>query len=387
MGGASWLAVARHLVRPLSGHNGARAILPHGPLPGEAGLGQDATPYRSRVVGLLFQLLLSVGLLALFLLQVDLSEVRADLRALDLRWAALGAVAISASRAAQISRWRLLLRRWTHLPLRLVTAIFLVGNLASALLPLRLGDAVRVRLADRRLHIPPAELTATIFVLETLLDWVTSVVMLGIALILFVTVSEFVLSSFVGFTILVISACAALILLSGLDRQRDLSERRPVRWLAPRFRSRSARLLAQFLQGLDTMRQPRWAARAFAASVAIWLLEVTFYYMMARAFALDLSFADCFLVMIVANLILALPLTPGQIGTYEVGVSGILRVIGVPAETAAGFALAAHAVLMVWLGIVGLVALWWLHPRPSDLFAKAPDPPSTEQTDAAAPPR
>ena len=85
--------------------------------------------------------------------------------------------------------------------------------------------------------------------------------------------------------------------------------------------------------------------------------------MMGRAFGLELGFSEAVLVTIAANVIVSLPLTPWDIGPYEVAVTEALAFMGFGLSEAGAYAVGSHILLIVWIGLTGIVAMWDA-PRP-----------------------
>jgi uncharacterized membrane protein YbhN (UPF0104 family) len=66
-----------------------------------------------------------------------------------------------------------------------------------------------------------------------------------------------------------------------------------------------------------------------------------------RAFGADISSSGTLLVLAAAILASMLPLSPGNLGTYEAGVFLAYRHIGLPPEQALSLAIAQHACFMI----------------------------------------
>jgi hypothetical protein len=108
-------------------------------------------------------------------------------------------------------------------------------------------------------------------------------------------------------------------------------------------------------------------------------VEVAFYWMMAEAFALELDLHQAMVLMIAANLIVSLPLTPWSVGPYELAVTEALVAIGADRVNAGAFALGSHLMLQAWILITGSAAKLALRLGPRDHW-----PGSHANTEAAA---
>ncbi|WP_199178059.1 lysylphosphatidylglycerol synthase domain-containing protein [Mycobacterium hubeiense] len=102
---------------------------------------------------------------------------------------------------------------------------------------------------------------------------------------------------------------------------------------------------------------------ACAAVVAAWILESTVVYEIARAAGHPLTLTEAVAVTAVTIVAQAFAVTPGGIGTYEAAATAAMVAIGVPAGPAFAIALTTHAVKTIYALAVGGVAL--VVPAPS----------------------
>jgi uncharacterized membrane protein YbhN (UPF0104 family) len=102
---------------------------------------------------------------------------------------------------------------------------------------------------------------------------------------------------------------------------------------------------------------------ACVAVVAAWVLESMVVYEIARAATHPLTLAEAIAVTAVTIVVQAVAVTPGGIGTYEAAATAAMVAIGVPAGPAFAIALTTHAVKTVYSLVVGAVAL--VVPTPS----------------------
>ena len=334
---------------------------------------------RGRRALLLVQLPLGLLSVAVLVWRVDLVEAVRGLPEIDYRWALPGLLMFTISKFIHSYRWRLFLWRHEGLPLRQLFAIFLTSNLANALIPLRAGDLVRVELPRRRFGIPRAELTSSVFVVETLPDGVAFVLLMFAGLVL-LDVPPVFPSLLAGMAVLVAVAFAGTVALARVDGERDFSTLPLLRWLPARLRVPVAARIPEFLDGLASLRDVRMATRAVGISLVAWLAEVVVYWMMGQAFGLDLSAAAYLPIMIGANLIVSLPITPWDFGPYEVAVTEVTAAAGATRAAASAFALGSHLLLVVWMAITGVAAMWTLDLRPHDLVTPG-DGEATDATD------
>ena len=264
--------------------------------------------------------------------------------------------------------------------------------MANSLLPLRAGDLLRVEVPARRFGIPRSLLASSVFVVESVLDLFAFAILLVVALLM----SDLppVLRPLVG--LLGGSAVVFFGAIVVLVRSRAAVEG----WLGQWIRRLPSRVavsiearLPDFVDGMASLGTNAQAVRVIAISLLAWLVEVGVYYLLARAFGLDLSVSQALILMIAANLVVSLPLTPWSIGPYELAVTEALVAIGAERTDAGAFALGSHLILQAWIVVTGIVVMMWIGLTPRELWhGSAPPGPSEgdiaeSATTADTPPR
>jgi uncharacterized protein (TIRG00374 family) len=321
-----------------------------------------------------FQLALTGGFIALLAWRVNIGDALATFPDVDWVWVVPGLAAFTGSRFLHALRWRVFLRPERELPWQGMFGIFLVGNMANITIPLRAGDLLRVQVAANRYSISRSELTATVFVVETLLDGLTFVVLVAIAFGLGQTPGV-LRATFWGMAGLALFGLALGVGTARFVRPEAVERMYPFRWLSPDIRARASRLLAQFLEGMETLRNWRLAGLAFAYSLPGWLLEAVSYWFFGHAFGLGLDPGAYLILMMTANFAVSIPLTPSGIGPYEVAVAEVAVLLGADRALATGFAIGTHLCFIVWIVFTGLVAMWLLKLTPQELFTISQEEP------------
>ena len=321
---------------------------------------------RRRVIRGALQLAFAVGALAVFFWRVDTGEVFAQLRTVDLRWAIFALLAFTASKVLHSWRW------WQFLgqpaaPIRSLAGVFLVSNMANSLLPLRAGDFLRVEVPAKRFGIPRSLLASSVFVVESVLDLFAFAILMVVALLLSdLPVVLRPLVGLVGGTAVVLFGAIVV-----LVRSRDVVESwlgRTLRALPDRVSMPIESRLPDFVDGMSSLRTNMDAARVVGISLVAWIVEVGVYFLLAKAFGLDLNVPQALILMIAANLIVSLPITPWSIGPYELAVTEALVAIGAERTEAGAFALGSHLMLQAWIVLTGILAMLWIGLGPRDLW-------------------
>ncbi|TET95982.1 MAG: flippase-like domain-containing protein [Dehalococcoidia bacterium] len=314
-----------------------------------------------------FRLAVSGGLIGLLVWRVDIWEALETLAEGRYVYVAAALPIYSLSKLVDAYRWRLMLAKLGSAPVLGLFGVYLVSNMANNLLPLRVGDAIRVQVPARRWGLPRAGLTATVFVTESLVDGVAFVILLLVALA-FLDVPGLPL----GLVWALIGAVSVGLVLavaaSRLELRPGWEDRGWAVALPAALRRLLARPLPEFLAGLAVLRDVPLAARTMTATFVAWLLETAVFWLFGLTFGLDLGLADYLVIMVTANMIVAMPVAPSNIGPYEVATAEVVALLGVESSLAGGFAIGSHLLNILWVGASGLVAVWLMRLSFEDVF-------------------
>ncbi len=316
---------------------------------------------------LAFRLALSSGLVGILVWRINISEALETFTGVHYGYVVPALLLHTASRAVASGRWRLMLSRIGRPPLSVLFGTMLISNMTNNVLPLRIGDILRVQVPARRYGLPRAGLTSSVFITETLTDGVT-----------------FVLLALVGFSLLEVpealtnlfwalfGAVAAGLFLALFGAYISLPEGWQQRWwvrgLPERVREALGQLLPPFVDGLATLRSPRLGGQVLALSLIVWLLEAVSFWLFGLAFELDLQFSSFLLIMIAANMTVSIPLAPAGIGPWELATAEVVAILGVARPVAGAYAIGTHLFYILWVGFVGVLAMWALHLGIRDIF-------------------
>jgi uncharacterized protein (TIRG00374 family) len=105
------------------------------------------------------------------------------------------------------------------------------------------------------------------------------------------------------------------------------------------------------------MREPWRVALAISWSILAYVVDAVEIWLVLRALGIVVPWATPALVLLGANLAIAVPSTPGQLGALEAGVVAVLAIVHVPPEQALAFALVYHVMQLLPIVLVGLSGL------------------------------
>jgi len=216
--------------------------------------------------------------------------------------------------------WRRLLPR---LPLGQAWAALHVSLLGNHVLPLRLGEVLRVTSVLRRTSLPAAEVVGSAVVLRT-------ADLVAVVLMALVAGPTLVLAAGGAWTWPLLAA-GVLVLVAGAAYL----------W---RLRRRGA-----------AVRVPGPGVGALV--VVAWLLEAAVVHEVARVAGVPLTPWEAVSVTAVTIAAQALAVTPGGFGTYEAAAAAAMSAVGVDPRAAIAVAFVTHAVKTAYSLLLGLVAL------------------------------
>ena len=304
--------------------------------------GPSAIGKRLLLAGrVLIWLSLAVGLW-LLARGLDLAQLRAALAAADLRLLALMVIAGLPGLLCNALRWQVVAQAVRPVPLLTVVAAQCVSYAASAVLPMRAGEAVRFQLLSRATGMGRAEAAGTVA-----LDHAIN----GIVMFAFAAALPWLLPVPRWMSLLIWGGMAGAVLLAQVLLRLART---------PSVRARPGRvqaLIARLRGGLSGLRDPRVVLPALFYSAVAWAVEIGTTMLALAAFQLQHDVAHAMAVLFGLNLALAVPSPPGNLGTFELGASMALVAFGGAKEQAAAFAVGLHAVQLLSTLVLGAVFL------------------------------
>ncbi|TQV83341.1 lysylphosphatidylglycerol synthase transmembrane domain-containing protein [Denitrobaculum tricleocarpae] len=213
-------------------------------------------------------------------------------------------------------RWRYLLEPVLEISSLRLLPYVLIGYAGNVLLPFQAGEAGRGYLLSKHHEIGTAAALSGI-ALEKLLDFFALLLLLIWALIAMDAPSP--LAEQLGLSLAGILTFAALCLIALLlepkatagiiDRALSCGPQNVASWLAPK--------LHDAIRGLMALRQTSLILKLVVTSLATWMLMLITLYLTINAVQLEVPLAVAILVLVLAAVGLALPTSPGFIGTLQ----------------------------------------------------------------------
>jgi glycosyltransferase 2 family protein len=275
----------------------------------------------------------------------------------QLRWAplALAIVVDILSYAMQGLRWRLLLRPVGKLSWFDATQAIYAGLFASEVLPMRPGELLRAYAVARRLSTDVAAILPSVMI-ERLFDGVWLAVGVGVTGMLLPLPRDLLRAGdLLGLLILLATGLFLYVVLGGagsqvLEVQDD--------------ETRSAKTQPAIVVWLNELRfgAKRIGLRretyfAFGLSLTLLAGQILAFWLVMRAYRLEVSLWVAAATLIVVHLGTAIPNAPGNVGTYQFFCVVALMLFGIDKAVAGGFSVVVFVVLTVPLWVLGFLAL------------------------------
>lgn len=252
-------------------------------------------------------------------------------------------------------RWRVLARGVADVPTGAAFRATAVGFMVNNLLPLRIGELVRVWWLAREIRSSVPALVGT-WMLERVID---AVFLLGLAAL--------VIGSQVGRGVLLAAALAPLAATLALRRWPGPALRTVRRVaglvLSAERADRITGVAGSVARGLAGLRGGQDFARMVGLTFLLWGVAALIPFWAALA-ALDIdlggwlgSLRGALLILVYVAAAVALPAAPGFFGPYHAACRYALTPLGVPKELALALGTLAHAVFWIGTTAIGLAAL------------------------------
>jgi phosphatidylinositol alpha-mannosyltransferase len=231
----------------------------------------------------------------------------------------------------------------------------MIGVMASAILPGRLGEPVRAVIVARRLGAVRASvsLVAGTIVSQTLLN-IVALVALGAT----VVAATGLLSRGLGALVAVLAPVAVAgltVLAPGLLARLSRHGPRRLRSIA----ARAAVELGRVRAGLRVFRRPRKWVPAMLAQFAAWGLQVASCDAVLRALGLhrDAGWAAAAAVLVAVNVTAVVPVTPSNVGVFQLACVAVLSGFGVSGSAALSYGIVLQVIEILTAVVLGVLAL------------------------------
>lgn len=227
----------------------------------------------------------------------------------------------------QAVRWQAILRGVAPIAFWTIFQSKLVGYAANSVLPARLGDFVRIEFVATLTGAPRSKILAT-GVTDLWFDKIGWVLTFCIAYFV-APMPSWVLQAMSVMGALILAVGATLVLLA--------------KW---KTTPKPGSILARFREGLDQPNFGKLFLNQLWLSPLSWIWETLLITFVAKAFGIDLNFAQAFAVLTAFNISMVVPI-PANAGAFEVAATYALTKFGIAPDRAVAFSLIYHLMLLI----------------------------------------
>ena len=236
------------------------------------------------------------------------------------------------------------------------TACIFISQTANLIVPARLGDFVRMLILKREDDATYSQGFSSI-VVERVFD-VLMIAVLGVIALPFILAVLAVPDWFTTVIIVPLAAGGAffaVLLWSGRIESEN-------------------RFIAAIQRMLDEVKQASLNPRALVvlsgSSLLIWFVDILVCFAVVLMFQEPVPFGIVVLAIVIGNLVKAVPVTPGGVGTYELALALTFGLAGTPAATATLIAVIDHLIKNMVTVIGGVGSIYYFGDWSRDLLKK-----------------
>jgi len=302
---------------------------------------------------------LAITLIFLFLAiyKIDFSDFISAFEGLNPIWALPALFFYFLSFLFRAVRWRYMLADGKHIHLSSLFGYIVIGFMANNLLPARLGEFVRAYVTGRREQQSRSAVFASV-VLERLFDGITIVIILLLLLYIEGSLGRPWLHYLSLVSSVVFAGGIVFLVMLTFMRETAVKFSAAIFSLLPaRLETLGNHILGRFLSGLSLLRNLKDLLAVTVFSFAVWGCETLVYLTYLKAFDINVPLDAALLTLVVVNLSMMIPSSPGGIGIFQFACVKALAIFGVSQGTALAFSGALHATQLLPIIILGLILL------------------------------
>jgi uncharacterized protein (TIRG00374 family) len=334
------------------------------------------------IISLVAGLILSVTALYFAFRNVPFNDLLNYLRSINYLWLLPAALLALVSFFIRAVRWRFIILSSHQIGIWQAFHPLMIGFMINCILPGRVGELARPMILQKKQKIPFATGIATVAA-ERIFD-VAALIIFAVITFAAIEINSQAEITFGNFRlnrltlealfdkiiILGVLLIAAIIMVSIAKVRRGIHR---VILAIPSLlifadESTKAKIDAKVCEplirfvdnialGFALIKHPKRIFICGLYSLVVWVIAALSYYVFSLGCpGINLSFTEMYAVMVIICLFIALPSVPGYWGLWEAGGVFAMSLFGVPANAAAGFTLANHAVQVFPVIIVGFVS-------------------------------
>ena len=256
-------------------------------------------------------------------------------------------------------RWRYMLMPIKRITISQLFNVTVIGFMANNVLPVRIGELVRAYILGKKENLSKSLAFATI-IIERLLDGLTILSFL-IPIVLLFSFPRWLKQAGIVLLFFYITIIIFLLLLHFFSRQLIQTIWKLIAPFSPRLAQRLGRMLTSFCDGLKIFKTKKQIFWICCFSYGIWIGASLVFMVFLYAFHITFPFYAPFLLLVIIATGIAIPSSPGFIGTVQFFCVTGLAIFGVPESESLGFSIVYHASQYIPITLLGFFFMWKDH--------------------------
>ena len=308
-----------------------------------------------KISAILVPTIIAVGIIAYMLYRVWDDLIQA-LQLLEPQYLAIGIFICLVAWGLRGWRYHTILNSLNYpVSVLVATACIFVSQTVNLIVPARLGDFVRVFILKHEYNTTYSEGVSSL-VVERVFDIVT-IALLGAVSLLFVlnVRSEFYIIIFLPIIACLVFFVFLIVVGKNSSKNKYVQI---ILTMLHEIKRASLTLRSMVLLG--------------GSSIVIWLIDILVCYAVVLMFQQNIPFAIVVLAIVIGNLVKAVPLTPGGVGTYELALAVTFGLAGVSPAIATLIAVIDHLIKNLVTLAGGIVSIYyfgdWVVPSIKNVF-------------------
>jgi hypothetical protein len=256
-------------------------------------------------------------------------------------------------------RWRALINDVKPISKLRVFALFHVGQMINLSLPMLTGQAARIVTLAKQEGLSKTYCFTTV-VMEVLFDAITLVVVVYVASFIF-AFPEWLRAAEIWAAIVVGLVLAMVIVLVRNERGLRYFSQKTARRRFPKSYKKLQKWTTSITSGVASLRSGRGIFWVSFYSLLVWIFHIGISVMLIQAFKLDVPAWAGVVVVIVNSFLLLVPISPGNLGSFQIAVIWALSLFGVGHAESAAFSIVLHFMDVAPVFAIGIYFLFSSH--------------------------
>jgi len=326
----------------------------------------------SRTLKIALTILVGLVLLALALWGVDLGAMRARMAEADVSLLIAASALYLTAYFVRSLRWRLILKPVARISVAEGYSMLMAGYFLNYVIPVRAGEVAKSFFLKRLKGVPIATSLPTVFV-DKLLEMVSIV----FVVLMVPALSIELTGTLAGLVYVLLGLFLLAVALLVFAYRNEASTTRVLcsafAWLPGRLHARLSEWIGLFVRGMGVARHnARALLPLLALTAAAVLIDAFYFFLMFKAFSVDVGFVRILFGYTLLTLSYILPTPPAQIGYNEL-VIGLIFAGGLTGAYLArdqvmAVVIVAHAITGMLIAGVGIWGFWAMGIRMTESF-------------------